>query len=379
MNVLNLNNGEKLWDKDIVTKRISYLEDHGDKLLVAHTNGFNFYSYADGKKVWKKDAKGKNIKQVIPVEHDYLYIADNEMNLVDEEGQNKWKKFVEIADDAEDEVFYLGKAGDNRVFYLTSTYGNMVNYVSGKKIWKKNVKFDKKRPLVYATTEDKFVVYNNKRVYTFNNSSKEDPKPKGKVEVENDKMIKSIETQDWGICIVGENDVIGLDYEGNELYHTTYKEPGEAGRRLMKSAGIVGGVMLGVSQGANSSLSTATVTMTYRDSKGQLHSETNALLSDSAQRRASQKADTYGEMGDALEKNFTANVRNRFNAMKQSLDYVFVANRGKQGPELVKVRKKDGEEVVRVPLDGNKPLYEIDPISENLYYASGNVLKIYTK
>ncbi len=379
LNVLNLSNGDKLWKDNITTKNISYLEDHQDKILVAHTTGFNFFSYKDGKKVWKKDAKGKNIKRVIPVEQDYLYIADNEMNLVNSNGENKWKKFVEIADDEKDEVYYLDKVGSDRVFYLTDTYGNMVDYVSGKKIWKKNVKFDKKRPLVYSVTGDKFLVYNNKRIYTFDANSTDDPKPKGKVEVNNDKTIKSIEAFDWGVCLVGENDVIGLDYEGNQLYHNTYKEPGEGQRRLLKSAGIVGGALLQTGQGANAAMANATVTMTYRDANGQLKSETGSLLTEAAQNRANRNADAFGGAADALDKNLTAKVKNRFNAMKQNDEYAFVANRGEKGPELVKVRKKDGQEVVKIELDGNKPLYEIDPVTENLYYASGTTLKIYTK
>lgn len=379
LNVLTLSNGEKLWDKDIVTKRISYLEDHKDKLLIAHTSGFNFFSYDNGQKIWKKDAKGKNIKQVIPIDNDYLYIADNEMNLVDSNGQNKWKKFVEIADDDKDEVYYLGKVGDDRVFYLTDTYGNMVDYTTGKKIWKKNVKFDKKRPLVYSVLDDKFVVYNNKRIYTFNNNSKEDPKPKGKIEVKNDKNISSIETFDWGICIIGENDVIGLDLEGNEIYHNIYKEPGAFGRQLQKSGGSIAKVFMRFNQGKNNAMANATVTMNYRDSKGQLHSDTRHLLSEAGQKHANQKSETYGDIADGLDKNLLSKVKNRFKALKQNEDYAFVANRGENGAEIVKVRKKDGEEVVKIQVDSNKPLYEIDPISENLYYATGNVIKVYQK
>lgn len=379
LNVLTMSNGDKLWKDNITTKSISYLEDHQDKILVAHTTGFNFFSYQDGKKVWKKDAKGKNIKRVIPVDQDYLYIADKEMNLVNGNGENKWKKFVEIADDEKDEVYYLDKVGSDRVFYLTDTYGNMVDYISGKKIWKKNVKFDKKRPLVYSVTGDKFLVYNNKRIYTFDANSTDDPKPKGKVEVNNDKTMKSIEAFDWGVCLVGENDVIGLDYEGNELYHNTYKEPGEGQRRLLKSAGIVGGALLQSGQSANATMANATVTMTYRDANGQLKSETGSLLTESAQQRANRNADAFAGAADALDKNLTAQVRNRFNAMKQNDEFAFVANRGANGPELVKVRKKDGKEMVKIELDGNKPLYEIDPISETLYYASGSTLKIFAK
>lgn len=379
LNILNVLDGRKIWKNDISTKFFSYLEDHRDKLLVAHATGFNFYSYTDGKKIWKKDAKGANIKKVIPVDQDYIYIADKKMSLVDAQGKSKWKYFIKIADDAKDEVHYLGKLDNNRVFYLTDSYGNMVDYTTGKLIWKKNIKFDKKRPLVYSFENDNFLVYNNKRIYTFNPHANDDPRPKGKIEVANDRTISSIEQFDWGLCIVGQNDVIGLDMEGNNLYHQRYKEPGEAGRRTFKTIGLIGSGIMRNNAAFYDSYANATVTMNYQDANGNLHSETRDMLSPTGKANAISKSNKSSAIADLIDNNLLSAVRNRFNALKQLPDYVFVSHRGKHGPELIKVRKRDGEELFKIPLDSENPLYEIDPVNGSLYYVSDNVIKIYNE
>lgn len=373
LNILDTSNGNKLWKDDITTKYISYLEDHEDKILIAHQAGFNFYDYATGNKLWKKDAKGKDIKQVISIDNDYLYIADNEMNLIDKDGQNKWKKFVEIADKSDDAVYYLGTVGNNRVFYLTDTYGNMVDYTSGKKIWKKNIEFDKKRPLVFDAKDDKFLVYNNKRIYTFNTNNEDSPKPKGKIDVENDKTIQSLESFDWGTVIVGQNDVIGLDNEGNTLYQKTYKEPGEAARRLLKTGGIIGKSFLGFKSGTNKGLASAEVV--YKDKNG--NEKSSYLVSQNDREKLLKKSSNLDGYSDIIDKNLLSKVNNRFNGLKQNNNFAFILSRGDNGPELVKVRKKDGQEVAKISLDSNKPIYDLDPITDNIYYASGKDLKIY--
>ncbi|RRJ93121.1 hypothetical protein EG240_01210 [Paenimyroides tangerinum] len=373
LNMLDAFTGEKVWKDDITTAYISYLEDHGDKVLIAHQKGFNFYDYATGEKLWKKDPKGSDIKRVIPIDGDYLYIADNEMNLIDKEGKSKWKKFVEIADDSEDQVYYLGKVGNDRVFYLTDTYGNMVEYATGKKIWKKNVEFDKKRPLTYDFKDDKFLVYNNKRIYTFNSNNEDSPKPKGKIDVENDKTIQTLESFDWGVCIVGQNDVIGLDNDGNVIYQKTYSEPGEAARRLMKTGGIIASSYFGFKGSAQKAI--ANTQITYVDSNGNEISQD--LFSESAKNKKTQKGNQNEDFSDMIDKNLLASVNSRFNGLKQSNNYAVVLAKGSNGPELVKVRKKDGVEVVKISLDSNKPIYEIDGVTDNIYFASGKDLKMY--
>jgi len=85
------NDGSAVWEKPIKTKFLVLFEDWQDKMLLAHYRGFNFYNYATGEKKWKKDPKGKNIKSVIPQGTDFLYVYDDEMMLLDKDGQKKWK------------------------------------------------------------------------------------------------------------------------------------------------------------------------------------------------------------------------------------------------------------------------------------------------
>ena len=66
-----------------------------------------------------------------------------------------------------------------------------------------------------------------------------------------------------------------------------------------------------------------------------------------------------------------------FNGLKQNKDFAFVLARGENGPELVKVNKKDGKEEQKISLDSNKPMYEIDPVNGNVYYVTENEVRIY--
>ena len=361
LNIWKTEDGSSVWKDDIKTKYVIYLEDWSDKLLVAHNSGFNFYSYADGKKIWKKDVNGSNFKQVIAIGNDYLYIADKEMMLVDNQGKDKWKKAIEISDNKDDAIYYLGKVDNNRVFYLTDTYGNMVDYTSGKKIWKKNIEFDKNRPLLYAQ-DDKtksFLVYNDKKIYKFDPNVADKPEPIAKLkEIKDDKSMASIELFNWGICLTGQSDVIGTDFGGKTLYNNTYKEPGATGRKLLKAAAFGLGAAKGISE-----------TKFYMvNEKGERISPDIDVFNKKAQDRGA----LAGDLGSVLSKK-----AQRFNALKQNSDYAFVLNKGDQGPELVKVKKADGKEVDKIALDSNKPVYETDPVDGSIYYVSKNELRIF--
>ncbi|MDR1091733.1 MAG: hypothetical protein LBL79_11705 [Prevotella sp.] len=364
LNIWRTSDGMPVWKDDITTKYILYLEDWSDKLLVAYTNGFNFYSYADGKKLWKKDPKGSDIKQVIPIGRDYLYIADKEMNLINGEGINLWKKTIEISDNSEDAVHFLGKVENNRVFYLTSTYGNMVDYASGKKIWKKNIEFDKKRPLLYAQDDrtKAFLVYNDKKIYKFDPNASDKPEPVAKLkEIKDDKTMSGIELFDWGISLTGQSEVIGVSFDGTTRYHNTYKEPGATGRKLMGLAGSTLKTAKSVSQ--------SQIIFQSVNERGERVETGRADLFNKNTQTAGAAS---GEIGA-----FLAAKAKRFNALKQNEEFAFVLNKSDNGIELVKVRKEDGKEVDRISLDNNQPVYDVDPVNGAIYYAYKNELRIF--
>ena len=364
LNIWDGATGQAIWKDDIVTKYIIYLEDWGDKILVTYNSGFNFYSYADGKKIWKKDAKGDDIKQVIPVEQDdYLYIADKDMYLVDNNGKEKWKKSIEISDKSDDAVYFLGKVENNRVFYLTSSYGNMVDYASGKKIWKKNIEFDRDAPLIFAKDENSgtFMVYNDKKLYKFDPNATDKPEAFAKLKsIKDDKNMSDMELFDWGMVLTGQSDVIGVNTDGTTRYQNTYTEPGGGSRKLMK----VGAGVLGTA----SAISQAQTVYAVRDKNGNLVEQSSNVFGNNVSAAGRQA----GGLAAVLAKN-----SKRFNALKQNSQFAYVLNKGMEGAELVKVQKSDGKEVDRISLDNNKPIYDVDPVTAAIFYAYKNELRIF--
>ncbi|CAM2847286.1 outer membrane protein assembly factor BamB family protein [Flavobacterium frigoris] len=375
LNVLSTENGKSIWEESIKTKKVVYLEDWGTKLLIAHYGGFNFFDLKTGDKIWKKDARGDGLKRVIAIEQDFLYVAENEMMLIDKDGQKLWKKFIEIADDKEDPIFYLGRVGE-KVMYLTGTYGNMVDYKTGVKLWKRNIKFNDKRPVLptYDEATNSYLVYNDEELYKFDPSIDDKPEPFAKVNVKNEQDLNSIENFPWGVAISGPVEVMGVALDGTVKYHNLYKQPGETGRRLLKGVSIAGS-QIAAAASAISAAQGGEITMTYRDSNGKM--STGVLREENK----SKMATSAGLAGAANAMSLvTQKFNSRFNAMKQNRDYAYIFAKAETGEKvLVKIRKSDGVEVDKIIFKNNKPIYEIDPATQNIFYVLDNSIQIFNK
>jgi len=375
LNVLNTENGKSIWKESIKTKRVVYLEDWGTKLLIAHYSGFNFFDLNTGEKVWKKDARGDGLKRVIPIDQDFLYVAENEMMLINKDGEKLWKKFIEISDDKEDPIYYLGKVGE-KVMYLTGTYGNMVDYKTGVKLWKRNIKFEKDRPVLptYDEATNSYLVYNDEKLYKFDPSISDKPEPFAKVNIKKEKELNSIELFPWGVVLSGPVEVMGVNMDGTIKYHLTYTQPGEGTRRLLKSAAIAGSIGLGVGS-AVSAAQASELTMTYRDSSGNMRSTVIREEDKSKMNQAKNMAGASAALGIVAAK-----FNSRFNAMKQNRDFSYIFAKADSGDKiLVKVSKIDGVEVDKIIFNNTKPVYEVDPATQNIFYVSDKSIQIFNK
>ena len=375
LNVLSTDDGKSIWKESIKTKQVVYLEDWGTKLLVAHNSGFNFFDLKTGEKIWKKDARGDGLKRVIPIDQDFLYVAENEMMLINKDGEKLWKKFIEISDDKEDPIYYLGKVGE-KVMYLTGTYGNMVDYKTGIKLWKRNINFDKSRPVLptYDEATNSYLVYNDEKLYKFDPSISDKPEPFAKVNIKKEKELNSIELFPWGVVLSGPVEVMGVNMDGTVKYHHVYTQPGEGTRRLLKSAAIAGSIGLGIGSGV-SAIQGSELTMTYRDSNGNMRS---TVVREENSSKMKQSRDMAA--GSAALGLVAAKFDKRFNAMKQNRDYSYIFAKADTGEKiLVKVNKADGVEVDKIIFNNNKPLYEIDPATQNIFYVSDKSIQIFNK
>ncbi|NRT14315.1 outer membrane protein assembly factor BamB [Flavobacterium sp. 28A] len=375
LNVLSTETGKSIWKESIKTKRVVYLEDWGTKLLIAHYGGFNFFDLKTGEKIWKKDARGDGLKRVIPIEQDFLYVAENEMMLIDKDGQKLWKKFIEIADDKEDPIYYLGRVGE-KVMYLTGTYGNMVDYKTGVKLWKRNIKFNDKRPVLptYDEATNAYLVYNDEELYKFDPSIDDKPEPFAKVNVKNEKDLNSIENYPWGVAISGPVEVMGIALDGTVKYHNVYKQPGETGRRLLKGASLVGSYAMGGASAVNG-FAGQEVDLVFRDDQGNIVGTAHKDADKKLLRKSNNQAAASAALGVLATK-----FNSRFNAMKQNRDYSYIFAKEETGEKvLIKVRKADGVEVDKIIFKNNKPIYEIDPATQNIFYVLDNSIQIFNK
>lgn len=375
LNVLSTDNGKSIWKESIKTKKVVYLEDWGTKLLIAHFSGFNFYDLKTGEKIWKKDARGDGLKRVIPIDQDFLYVAENEMMLINKDGEKLWKKFIEISDDKEDPIYYLGKVGE-KVMYLTGTYGNMVDYKSGKKLWKRNIEFDKSRPVLptFEEASNSYLVYNDEKLYKFNPTIDDKPEPFAKVNIKNEKELNSIELFPWGVVLSGPVEVMGVSMDGAVKYHLTYSQPGETGRRLLKSAALVGSFAMSAAA-VGSAIKGSELTMETRDENGNKQTITLRERDKTNMAQAEGYAAGAAALGMVAEK-----FGSRFNAMKQNRDFSYIFAKSATGEKmLVKVRKIDGVELDKITFNNNRPQYEIDPATQNIFYVSDNSIQIFNK
>lgn len=162
--------------------------------------------------------------------------------------------------------------------------------------------------------------------------------------------------------------------DGTIKYHLTYTQPGEGTRRLLKSAAIAGSIGLGVGS-AVSSVQASELTMTYRDSSGNMRSTVIKEEDKSKMNQAKNMAGASAALGIVAAK-----FNSRFNAMKQNRDFSYIFAKADSGDKiLVKVSKADGTEVDKIIFNNTKPVYEVDPATQNIFYVSDKSIQIFNK
>ncbi len=244
----------------------------------------------------------------------------------------------------------------------------MVDYKTGKKIWGGNLKLNEKRPTIakYDEKSGDFIIFNDEELYRFNQNSDDKPKAYAKLKLKDEKLISDMELFANNISISGESEVVGVDNSGAVIFHNKYTQPGELGRRLLKSAAIAGQIAGGVASAE------VTGTLTYRDSNGNEVSNSfrSSLFGD--------KAQAIGEAGfyaGAIGQTF---VQNRYLAMQETDNYSLIFAKGENGEKLlIKVDKETGTEIDKIVLESNKPIYDVDYVSDDIYYSKGKEISIF--
>ena len=358
--VVDANTGKDIWEEKFKIKSPIYFEDLNEDFLLAHNSGFNVYNFKTGDKKWKKGPRGQT-KRVIKTDGGYIFIEDTYMHFIGEDGVKKWRRGAEISDNREDQIFALDEYKDKIVF-VTSTYANIIDRNSGKKIWSKHLKLNEKRPVIpfFDEASQNYYIYNDEELFKFNINNEERPKAFTKVKIKREKEINNFELRsNDNFIISGEREIAVLGINGDIKLQKYYKEAGN--RRLYKSLLIGGSVVAG--------LAGSSVTMT--DAQGNVVGQAGLFTTYDN----SQNLVASSEGLDVASSQF-----NRNDSSKNSKDilFYFTDEGGESNRVLVAVSKDQGKEIEKFKFNNSNPVYEVDTIDNKVYYGDGSTLKIFS-
>lgn len=365
------NTGKHLWKKPIKKKGVRKLEDRGDHFLVISKRGLDLYNYDTGKPLLDKTVKLGDIEQVISYGSDLLVIFDNEILLHDKFGKRKWRRSIEISDHDSDKILVLQKTSSNKLLFVSSTYANIVDYETGKRIWKRYLKFDNDVPVFaqYNKNTESVVIYNDRKLFAFSESSTRRPKRFAKVKFKSEKYIRRIDAFPDLVAITSRNEVLGVGNDGKIVYHHRYKRSKNA---AAKWARIGMGKAIGKASKLVPAPSLAFPSERPIPMGFQLVQNKGANIFNKTRMSALQSA---GHVVKGLPIDLAIK---RYSANQDTDKYAIMVSQLKRRLGLiVKVDKETGEEVKTITLDTGHPKFDYDPYTGILYLIKGNKLEIY--
>lgn len=346
--------------------RYKWTADFGDEFFVASTAGGNLYSYANGQKKFKKDFDEKRIQDIQKTNEGYLISYKNEQMLVDQTGKKLWKKPV-VIEDVSDDVDY--DRYDYKTGYVIAYKSYLGYYVKDQKkpVWK--LSLDEKAKLAYDALHQNILILDGEKYYIINpEKSAEKPKPL-KVKLKDDgDSFNVVDIKPNSYFFSGPFEYFITDISGNIIKQKYFKEPGGFMRQL---ANVGSGVL------AAAAAYQATAGLMNMD-KGIAQSLTG--LGESGKQTFKKGVNQYNSTnalasGAALLQAFGGP---RYNAFASTPSNAYYFTKGENNDKLlIRVLKDNGDETDKLIFLNNKPVYQIDYITNKVFYLHGNELQIF--
>ncbi len=359
----DLETGVSPWKKELkVDKNIRLIELWEDKLMIAHSDGFNLFDYDTKESIWKKDYQENRIKSVKTEGADYeIGYKANRVMLVDgSTGKKKWKKEKKLNFETEDEVDFSNEADVGGTQVYPNGEFAMIEYPDGK--------FRQVYARIY-TVDFK----NQKLVYISNSGfgigivdlSKKDSDTDVSLSLKNKYAYSQIEIHDDGYFVFGEQDFSFVTPEGEVKEKGSYKKLGD-GKGLLRSFNSLASVAAGA----------AFVAGTMEMSVGVVGSAFYGTPQyDKMARNGEDMAEIGVFAGDVLGDVYIE----RINSFKDDDTFAYFFTKKKENKEftLIKVRKSSGEITDELLFHGKAPVYQADIISSDLYYVEEGTLYVF--
>jgi uncharacterized protein YxjI len=341
----------------------------GNDYLVYNEAGINIMD-ANGNMKWKKDTKLGNITQVKYTAAGILAIEavkedETVFYWVDYEGKEVWNQKV-------DGGLILAEPTDKGVMYVTGERANVLTYEKGKDVWNKDIKIkgkpnfgiDEKTKTLYAFAKEK--------VHSFNFTDVSYKLVAEGLELkkfDDEKEPANLDIRKEGNMLVistNQNVASIQTADGKINYNNYFKDIGNSKKKLMRFAGAAMGVAGAAMDVSAISKGNFTLTPAVDKDNKAVANTYNVNVNDPA-------GQAIGSGGSDLY----AAAKGRYMASQATKDNLYILSEMAEGNGLLVWNKDKGEITKKITFSDTTPKYVVDEAIDRVYVVVGNVIKAY--
>lgn len=309
-----------------------------------------FLNAASGEDLWDKAPQTKGYVQHFYIMDDGILfgIHSGGINKISFAGQALFKKPLSTG-----ENIHTMASTPQGLIYITDTDAGIVNLNTGESIWDKPIKYKKAKGVAstYDAAGKRYLISTGDEIVTINEADGA-VGTLTKIEFKEKEVPTSFAVRDGGLLLASSQNVMMLDFNGKEKYHTYHKSPGQSG--FVKIAtGVVAVASVAMASAA-----------AYQGGRYGTYSGSSQLNS-------------YGEQMKIAQEGFSniasisfQEMNKRFRATAATENAQFILTSLDSGVGLVKVNKATGAVDKEILLKDRKPEYEVDELGGILYYKA---------
>lgn len=342
----------------IVTNVIGSKKGIAGKLSAAGTSKVYLLDLNTGEDLWSKSPKTKGIISHFYIEEDGIIfgVSTGGINKIAFDGTPRWKKPLKTGPGIQ--VMMRGEKG---LLYISETDTDLIDFETGESVFGKTIKYKKSEAVASTSDEkrDRFLITCKDGVYAVNGNTGSSDLIQGSVNFDGKEVPSNIEIRENGILLSSDQNLMLLDFNGEEAWHVYHRAPG-------KSA--AGAIFMGAM-----SLAVAAVAVSESAQAGAMKGAGVPSSNYSVQMHE-MNAENFGAAADQGFKE----MLQRFNATKATENSAFILTKVDGGISLVKVDKDSGDTLDTILIKDKDPMYEVDDIEGILYFKSkGNTINGY--
>ncbi|WP_092468978.1 outer membrane protein assembly factor BamB family protein [Winogradskyella thalassocola] len=314
-----------------------------------------FLSATSGEDLWEKAPKTKGYVQHFYIMEDGILfgIYSGGINKVSFDGKPLFKKPLKTGEN----IITMAHSPQGLI-YITSEDANIVNLETGEEVWNKPLKYKSSASVAstFDNESNRYLIATDDTIFAID-AATGSVAELSDIKFEEKESPNAMAIRNGNIFIGSSQNMMLLDKDGKEIYHSYQKSPGKSG--FMK---IVGGVVAAASL-------VATVSTAAAAGMNNNGISTNNLRNyNDYGRDAKRASDMFASISDASFKMMSE----RFKASSATENAQFVLTNLDSGVGLVKVNKDTGAIDKEILLKDKKPEYKVDEYGGYLFYKAND-------